>query len=68
MIRASIALAIGILLAICVIAFGASGEEPYDSDYSVDDLATYEDYNYDYDTSSFSSDDMDSSESDEDFP
>lgn len=67
MIRASIALAIGILLALCVIAFGACSEEPYDTDYSVDDLATY-DYNYDSDTSSFSSDELDSSYDDWDFP
>ncbi|MEN6379833.1 MAG: hypothetical protein ABFD15_09685 [Methanofastidiosum sp.] len=65
MIRAAIALAIGFLIAICLIGFGLSSEEPYDSNY---DFESYEDYNYDFDTSSFSSDDMESSESDEDFP
>ncbi|EKF86604.1 hypothetical protein [Methanobacterium formicicum] len=65
MIRAALALAIGFLIAICLIGFGLSSEEPYDTNY---DLESYEDYNYDFDTSSFSSDDMESSESDEDFP
>lgn len=66
MIRAALALAIGFLIAICLIGFGLSSEEPYDSNY---DLESYDDYSYDFDTSSFSSsDDMESSESDEDYP
>ena len=65
MIRAAIALAIGFLIAISLIGFGLSSEEPYDASY---DSVSYEDYNYDFDTSSFSSDDMVSSDSDEDFP